>query len=439
MARPTTTHNLFFLFTFLLVVTIWQNSALAQVNLEDQNSFSVNYYSRDINNTLHFLLVEKDTQRLTLYEYGEVLKPLQVFECATGENPGTKLTDGDERTPVGIYFITEMFRDTKVTVFGDRAYHLDYPNIFDLQEGRRGDGIFLHGTDKPLTSYSTNGCISMRNNEIESLAPYLAVKKVPVIIVEHLVEPPQVGTPMLQPEDEQFSDILDKLSFTNDAIETDKIHTLLYINLGNRGVASIEYDTLDGEFSQYRFQRRVYLTPGASRPWRIIKSDEKQVPGPILLAKHPEKLHLPLVSEEPEPVVASAPPPKPVAMPPAATELPKLSQLSVARGEKLLDFIEAWRTAWTQKDIDHYMSCYSADFSSSGLNKSQWERKKRRLNRIYRYIDVRLSDIVIEWIESGAKVTFYQDYESDKYQSSGTKTLILKLINDRWQIEKEFM
>ena len=438
MVRPTTIHNLFILFAFLLVA-IWQNPALCQERPESPKSFHISYYSRDINNTLRFVLVEKDTQRLTLYEYGEVLVPLQVFECATGENPGIKLADGDARTPVGIYFITEMFRDSKVTVFGDRAYHLDYPNIFDQQDGRRGDGIFLHGTDKALTSYSTNGCISMENSALERLAPYLALNKVPVIIVEHLEEPLQVGAPMLQPEDEQFSEILDKLSFTTGTVETERIHTLLYISQGNRGVASIEYDTLDGEFFQYRFQRKVYLTPGASRSWRIVKADENQIPGQILLAKQPEKLHLPLVNDEPDAVVASTSLPKPVATPPVETVLPVVSKPSVNRGERLLGFIEAWRTAWTQKDIDHYMGCYSTDFFSGGLNKSQWERKKRRLNRTYKYIDVRLADIVIEWIETGAKVTFYQDYESDRYRSSGTKTLILREINNQWQIEKEFM
>ncbi|MFT5728507.1 MAG: murein L,D-transpeptidase YafK [Desulforhopalus sp.] len=99
-----------------------------------------------------------------LFEQGESLKHILTFTCATGENPRTKKISGDAKTPEGVYFITEISQDNEITVFGSRAFHLDYPNVFfDKYDGNNGDGIFIHGTNKTLIPYSTNGCITLNN------------------------------------------------------------------------------------------------------------------------------------------------------------------------------------------------------------------------------------------------------------------------------------
>lgn len=136
---------------------------------------------------LRLIVVAKDIQRLFVVEHdGFETKIVVQYVCATGENQGNKAVRGDEKTPEGVYFITKVYTDSKVTVFGRRAFHLDYPNYFDQQAKRGGDGIFIHGTNRKLRSNSTNGCVTLHNNDLDQLAKYLARDAVPVVIVPSL-------------------------------------------------------------------------------------------------------------------------------------------------------------------------------------------------------------------------------------------------------------
>lgn len=136
---------------------------------------------------LRLILVVKDRQRLFVVEHDGRRPRVHVqYICATGENLGNKKVRGDEKTPEGVYFITQVYADSKVTVFGRRAFHLDYPNFFDQEAKRGGDGIFIHGTNRELRSNSTNGCVTLDNRDLDELARYLARDEVPVIIVPQL-------------------------------------------------------------------------------------------------------------------------------------------------------------------------------------------------------------------------------------------------------------
>jgi hypothetical protein len=135
---------------------------------------------------IHIILIEKNRQRLRILELGESLRVIEDFVAATGENPGNKQDSGDLKTPEGIYFITNVFIDDKITIFGDKAFHLDYPNFFDRQAGRNGDGIYIHGTNKELQPYSTNGCITLNRVELDELGRYITQAVTPVIIVPDL-------------------------------------------------------------------------------------------------------------------------------------------------------------------------------------------------------------------------------------------------------------
>ncbi|MDH3359767.1 MAG: L,D-transpeptidase, partial [Desulfobulbaceae bacterium] len=136
---------------------------------------------------LRLIVVAKDIQRLFVVEHNGIKPEIVVqYICATGENQGNKALRGDEKTPEGVYFITKVYTDKKVTVFGRRAFHLDYPNFFDQEAKRGGDGIFIHGTNRNLRSNSTNGCVTLDNKDLDQLAKYLARDQVPVIIVPRL-------------------------------------------------------------------------------------------------------------------------------------------------------------------------------------------------------------------------------------------------------------
>ena len=366
-----------------------------------------------------FIIIEKRTQKLMLFEQGDSLRLIKTFTCATGENPGTKQVSGDSKTPEGVYFITEVFQDNEITVFGSRAFHLDYPNVFDQYEGHNGDGIFIHGTNKTLIPYSTNGCITLNNDDLEQLAPYLTVKTIPVIVVETLDDELGLKNFAMSYGDSFFQTMLDTLDLSTHNIKAEQIEKLQFFKVGSQALAWIRYDEYDANSMQYKYDKQVFLKPSATRNWRTLFSTHKQDMIPSLLAIHPVKYKQGLAKE---------------------TKLQEKQQpLTITTGGELLDFVEKWRASWSGKDIETYMSCYSNTFHSGGLGKKGWRQKKNYLNKKYNFIQVNIDNIVVERSDERATISFFQTYRSDLYQTSGTKTLELIREGDKWVIEKEYM
>ena len=224
-----------------------------------------------------------------VFEQHQTLKLLKTFVCATGENPGTKVISGDARTPEGIYFITEIYEDKKITVFGSRAYHLDYPNVFDKHAGHLGDGIFIHGTNKMLMPYSSNGCITLANEDLEELAAYLTVDSVPIIILESLPSSLLETNLKMSINDTRFHEILDQLSFPPSSLSAKDIEALSFLTIGSQAIASISYKIYDADTVEYRYHKRAYFTAITSKKWHTLYSVEQQVIIPTLLALHPIK------------------------------------------------------------------------------------------------------------------------------------------------------
>ena len=383
---------------------------------DSKGDMTLFFYTAD--DPVQFIIVEKSTQRLMLFEQHETLKLLKTFTSATGENPGTKMISGDSRTPEGFYYLTEIYEDNKITVFGSRAFHLDYPNVFDSQAGRQGNGIFIHGTNKPLIPYSTNGCITLDNTDLDELAPYLTVNSIPVIVVDVLTEPVLGQNLRLMKNDSRFNEILGELSVDSKSFSANNINTLYFLKRGSQAIASVNYSVYDGDLLRYRYQKRVYLTPAVTEEWRTLYAVQNQATAPTILAVHPVKYRS---VELPEPQEASE------ASPP------------MDLSEELLAFVEKWRAAWANKDTETYMDCYSPSFRSGRLDRAAWRQKKSYLNSKYRYIKVSIQNIVIDWTTSGANVSFLQDYQSDQYKISGTKFLQLINKGNKWMIQKEIM
>lgn len=382
------------------------------VNHEDKLTLS--FYSPNM--PAHFIIVEKSTQLLMVFEQQQSLKLLKTFVCATGENPGQKSVSGDAKTPVGLYFITEIYEDKKVTVFGSRAYHLDYPNVFDKYAGHLGDGIFIHGTNKTLIPYSSNGCITLANEDLDELAVYLKVDAVPIIVLEKLFAPLVESDVKMDINENRFNEVLHELSFTPQHFSPDNIETLFFLTLGNQAIASINYKVYDGNSLEYRYHKRAYLTAAVTENWRTLYSVESQDNVPTLLALQPVKNDL--VEQTTATEIVSVP---------------------MDMDEELLAFIDKWKIAWANKNIDTYIECYSPTFKNGRLDRNGWKKKKNHLNKKYDFIKVAIRNIAIEWTDAGANVSFLQEYQSDQYHSSGTKLLQLVNRDDRWMIQKEIM
>ena len=420
--------------------------SIAYGGLPPSNTPGIQLYLYVDHSPTPFIIVEKATQKLMLFEQGDTLTLINTWSCATGETPGTKSVSGDTKTPEGIYFITEIFQDNEITVFGSRAFHLNYPNIFDEYAGHNGDGIFIHGTNKTLIPYSSNGCITLNNRDLEQLAPYLAVDTVPVIIVEIMEEQLKQQNFALSYGDSTYNTIMETLGLANQTIKPEQIEKLNFLKVGPQAMAWIRYDEYDANSLQYKYDKQVFLTPSPAKNWRTLYSTHKQDMIPDLLAIHPKKYKNTLVKEALAalpPEVVTAPPPKVVAAPPPEVVViqppPKRAIATIKKGGEIIDFVEKWRKSWAQKDMKTYMSCYSNNFRSSGLNKTGWRQKKTYLSQKYQYIQVGIDNIVVERTNKKAKVSFFQKYKSDRYQTSGTKTLQLVMEDGKWMIEKEYM
>ena len=93
------------------------------------------------------VLVDQARSRLYLFENdGGRPRLAGDFYVSTGKKGARKEREGDQRTPVGIYFITTRLEPGELDDFyGAGALPVNYPNEWDTRYGRTGYGIWIHG------------------------------------------------------------------------------------------------------------------------------------------------------------------------------------------------------------------------------------------------------------------------------------------------------
>ncbi len=88
-----------------------------------------------------------DTRRSRLYLYqNDGGKPRFVadYYVSSWKNGPLKVREGDEKTPIGVYHVTESLPRQKLSDFyGSGAFPINYPNEWDRIQGRNGHGIWL--------------------------------------------------------------------------------------------------------------------------------------------------------------------------------------------------------------------------------------------------------------------------------------------------------
>ena len=140
----------------------------------------------------HYAIVV-DTSKSTLYLYENVNgEPHYVadFYISVGKKGADKVSEGDQRTPLGVYFINSKLTKDKLTDFyGSVAYPLSYPNEWDRRQGRDGHGIWLHGT--PSDTYSrppraSNGCVVLSNDDLVQIGKHVQIGHTPVVITSQM-------------------------------------------------------------------------------------------------------------------------------------------------------------------------------------------------------------------------------------------------------------
>lgn len=99
------------------------------------------------------------------------------------------------------------------------------------------------------------------------------------------------------------------------------------------------------------------------------------------------------------------------------------------RQKQFLNYIESWRSAWSKKDIEAYISFYGQDFRALGMDRNRWKRFKNNLNGRYDTISIQIENPVVFARNNEAIINFLQKYESSGLKDFGRKTLHLKLDN----------
>lgn len=139
----------------------------------------------------HAIVVDMNTSRLYLYKNhkGEP-RLIGDFYATIGKKGSGKYVEGDQKTPVGVYFVTSFIESNDLPdLYGDGAFPIDYPNAWDQRHGRTGYGIWLHGT--PSATFSrpprdSDGCVIVSNKDLNTISPYIQTGLTPVILADSI-------------------------------------------------------------------------------------------------------------------------------------------------------------------------------------------------------------------------------------------------------------
>jgi murein L,D-transpeptidase YafK len=156
----------------------------------------------------HAIAVDTSKARLYLFENtGNGVRLLADYYISVGKLGVEKGSEGDQRTPLGVYFITSNLDPRSLKDFyGVGALPINYPNPYDSRQGKTGGGIWLHGTPSnqfarpPL---STDGCVVMSNPDLARIIATVEVRSTPVVIATHL---DWVGKEQVRQNTESFDD-----------------------------------------------------------------------------------------------------------------------------------------------------------------------------------------------------------------------------------------
>jgi len=384
-----------------------------------------------LQNPGYVLLVEKSTQKAYLYQASRVGHQLKIYHCSTGENNGPKSKKDDKKTPEGVYFVTNSFKEKDLSsIYGAHAFPVDYPNPMDRKLGRKGYGIWLHGTNQNLKSWDSNGCIVFSNEDIMELSKYISERHTPIIITQKINF---IEKKKLQKERAELKGLIMNwleawnqsridlyMSFYFKAFTAKKKNWSQWRaykkRLGEKyGRINIKIDNLqilkENEIVLAKFdqiykgngffsvgEKRLYLQREGSE-WKITDEFFKKTKEHI--QEHPE-----LKKEE--------------------------AFLAIKR------LISDWQKAWQEKDLQRYMASYSEGFSSLGLDLKGWKRRKSEINKRCGQIKVTITNLKIKILSSKrAMVNFDQEYSSVIHHDKGRKTIQLIDREGKWKIKRE--
>jgi murein L,D-transpeptidase YafK len=110
-----------------------------------------------------FIRVYKQTSEMELWvQQGPRFALYKTYGiCRWSGGLGPKFYEGDRQSPEGLYRITSA--DLIVNARWDRAMNINYPNAFDVLNGRSGSSILIHGKCGSI------GCFAIQDKNVEEV------------------------------------------------------------------------------------------------------------------------------------------------------------------------------------------------------------------------------------------------------------------------------
>jgi len=196
------------------------------------------------------------------------------------------------------------------------------------------------------------------------------------------------------------------------------------------------------------YKKALAQTPNealAKRYQRLLRVRDPGAPAPAMSTEE-------VVATQPDDAAPSAPEARP--QPPAPATAPEVAAADSGRPEAVaqkeetqtdiaavLDALEAWRAAWSGRDIQGYIAAYADDFypREKFASRDEWLRYKQRVIRGKKFIRVTLEHVQTEVLEPGRRVQvrFRQHFASDTYNSDDNKELVIEWRKDAWKIVHE--
>lgn len=134
----------------------------------------------------NLIYVDTNKSRLYLFEIRDHTL-IKIFDeyASIGKNGSGKNFEGDKKTPLGVYTLGEKITQPLSDFYGEGAFPIDYPNVYDKLLNKTGHGIWIHGTPKDTYSRapkSSDGCIVISNENFNALESILKNKQTKVIL-----------------------------------------------------------------------------------------------------------------------------------------------------------------------------------------------------------------------------------------------------------------
>ncbi len=358
-------------------------------------TYIANIFTEDVDD-LKVIISNRKNNEVSLYQINnDRLNPITRFPAIYGSSEGDKILRGDNKTPEGVYYITNYIDEKTLIrkygsyapVYGEGAFPLDYPNPIDKSEKKTGGGIWLHGNsvdDKNITQ----GCVAFNNSDLTTIKQHVGVST-PVILTDDIIY-----TTKEEYDNEKAKYISFAHTFINDKLK---------LNSNANAISNLKIFTDNGE--DYVIDFNVDSCANGNILYNNIRyyfSDNGN--------------QLKLINE-------------------------KITALKIeeTKYKEIEQFVNKWAADWQSQNIDNYIANYSEQYLTGNRNFQQLKRYKTAIFKRNKGVPVNVKvDVKKVWVSKGKIfVQLRQQYSSKHIKNTGSKTLQLTGCNGDYSIVKE--